>query len=371
MQNSDDEVRASFFLSSLSFLSPRSQQKFLTVYSSAVSAMAAGAAHWVEKELLPPELLETVLKEWDTAERFADAELKEVRANRIQVYLWQNEDYPALLKEGAVPPPIIYVLGNPLSEAHLPLALVGSRRPTYYGEKVARQLAGELAELGLTTVSGLARGIDSHVHGETIRRGGATWAVLGSGLFNLYPRENKALAEKIVEKGALISEFPLHAPPFQGHFPRRNRVIAGLSYATIVVEGDEKSGSLITARLAAEEGRDVFAVPGPISSRLSRGPHRLIQSGAALVTSVEDILKELPDHLQDRLRERHPVFSQTSGVETENQKFLLRELESTALARDVLAERLKIAAPALAVLLLELELQGIVRSLPGGLVERT
>jgi DNA processing protein len=297
--------------------------------------------------------------------------MKEIETTGVQIYLWQDPVYPALLRQGSAAPPIIYALGNGLTEEAFPLALVGSRRPTYYGEKVARTLAGDLAQVGVTTVSGLARGIDSCVHGETVKHGGSTWAVLGSGLLNLYPRENRDLAAKIIERGALISEFPLHTPPYRGHFPRRNRIIAGLSHATVVIEGDEKSGSLITARLAAEEGRDVFAVPGPIHSRLSRGPHRLIQSGAALITGSEDIFKELPEHLL----QKHQIMnarkeSGATAPKSMEESRLLAELESTALARDVLAERLKLSAAELSPLILTLELKGIVRTLPGGLIER-
>lgn len=370
MQNIN-EVHASFFLSYFSALTVPIHQKLVSCYSSAALAVAAGADDWVEKGLLPADARPSLIAEWDKARSFADTEWQEVQDKQVEVYLWQEEDYPPLLKQIAVPPPIIYVMGNGFGAEGVPLALVGSRRPTYYGEKVARQLAGELAERGVITVSGLARGIDSRVHDETIKQGGVTWAVLGSGLFNLYPRENKALAERILESGALISEFPLHAPPFQGHFPRRNRVIAGLSVGTVVIEGDEKSGSLITARLAAEEGREVFAVPGPISSRLSNGPHRLIQNGAALVTGVDDIVRELPDHLRERLNSTTLGGAETTESHSKIQRQLLRELESTALSRDTLAERLTMESSSLAVLLLELELSGRVRSLPGGLVERT
>jgi DNA processing protein len=368
MQNAAD-VHAAFHLSYLTPLTPSDQHRLVAHYLSPSLALKAMPLDWLGRGLISRELLEKIADEWEKAARFADAEMKEADEKGVRVYLRHEADYPALLREIAVAPPIIYVLGQPLREEALPLAIVGSRRPTYYGEKVARQLTGELVDAGITTVSGLARGIDSRVHDETIRRGGATWAVLGSGLLNIYPRENKNLAERITSQGALISEFSLHTPPFQGHFPRRNRIIAGLCHGTVIVEGDEKSGSLITARLAAEEGREVFAVPGPISSRLSRGPHRLIQNGAALVTGAEDILNGLPDHVRARTKWK------TTGIETENypaeHAALMRELQSTALPREVLCERLNISGPVLAALILELELKGAVKSLPGGFVEKT
>lgn len=367
------EINASFLLQSLSCLKPSLYQALLTTYGSAQNCLAVSPFDWAAKKFLEPELASLTVEQIEKGRRFADQEQEEAAKAGVQVYLWQESDYPVLLRAISVAPPIIYVRGKgPLKEEILPLALVGSRRPTYYGEKVARHLTGELVDCGIVTVSGLARGIDSHVHDETIKRGGSTWAVLGSGLLNLYPRENKKLAERILEKGALISEFSLHTPPYRGHFPRRNRIIAGLSYATTVIEGDEKSGSLITARLAAEEGRDVFAVPGPIFSSLSRGPHRLIQSGAALITSVNDILRELPEHVRSRIRQaNNSEASVRQEFLSDEEKNLLKELESTALARDILSERLNISPAALSSLLLTLELRGQVRVLSGGLVEKT
>jgi DNA processing protein len=361
LSNSSD-VHASLLLSNLSCITPSHYQLLLNRYGSAARAVEAGHGDWG----LPVDEAE-----WAQASRFADQEGKEIEAAGIRLYLWQESDYPALLKLTSAAPPIIYVHGNGFAETAFPLAVVGSRRPTYYGEKVARGLAGDLTEAGVTTVSGLARGIDSCVHGETIKRGGTTWAVLGSGLLNLYPRENRTLADKILEQGALISEFPLHMPPYRGHFPRRNRIIAGLSHATIVVEGDEKSGSLITARLAAEEGREVFAVPGPIHSRLSRGPHRLIQSGAALINDVEDIFSQLPDHVRAlKPFPELPAKEEKAALSSIPEVRLFTELASTAISRDVLIERLKIPAAELSALLLTLELKGLVRALPGGFIER-
>jgi DNA processing protein len=349
---------------------PPSLQLFLVKHYSGAASALNGAPHkWIDDALVAQETFTMLDREWDSARRFADTELQEIERNNVCAYIWGEETYPGLLAEIAVPPLIIYTLGQPLRDDLVPLAIVGSRRPTYYGEKSARLLTGELVEMGFTTVSGMARGVDSIVHGETIRLGGRTWAVLGSGLLNLYPRENRKLASQITTQGTLISEFPLHTPPHRGNFPRRNRIIAGISHGTLVVEGDEKSGSLITARLAAEEGRDVFAVPGPIFSPLSRGPHRLIQNGAVIVTQSEDILNALPEHIQSQTRCR-PMRKEEYSLAASNMA-LLNELQSTALPREVLCERLHLPNSQLAAVILELELRGFVRSLPGGLVEKT
>ena len=176
-----------------------------------------------------------------------------------------------------------------------PLAIVGSRTPTLYGRRMARELAAACAAKGIPVVSGLARGIDSEAHRGALRGGGVTWAVLGSGLDVIYPKGHEPLAEEILARGgALISEAPLGAPPVRANFPRRNRILSGLSWGAVIVEGRLKSGSLITARLAAEQGREVFAVPGPADSPLSEGPHELLRQGAAMARSLEDIIEELP-----------------------------------------------------------------------------
>jgi DNA processing protein len=329
--------------------------------------LAVGPDAWRALLLIDDESLQAIQSTWEGARRFAEAEWQAVEETKTRLYLWQEPAYPALLRQISTAPPIIYVRGQPLGDGQPALAFVGSRRSSYYGERMARQLAGDVAEAGVVVVSGLARGIDSHAHAEALARGGQTWAVLGSGLDRLYPRENKKLAEKIMESGALISEFPLATQPLPAHFPRRNRTIAGLTYGTVVVEGDEKSGSLITARLATEEGREVFAVPGPVTSSLSNGPHILIQNGAKLVRHAADILEECPENFR-------ALFKPVAGVGAEappEYRGVLEELKSTPLSRDILTERCRIDSGKLGALITEMELRGLVRSLPGGLVQKT
>jgi DNA processing protein len=222
-------------------------------------------------------------------------ELDRVRRLKADVVTWRDAAYPRLLAEIADPPPVLYVRGR-LEDAQA-LAMVGTRRATIYGRDIAERLAADLARAGLTIVSGLARGIDTHAHRGALQGGGRTIAVLGHGIDTCYPPENRRLAEEIVERGALLSDYPVGTGPAGENFPPRNRIISGLSAGVLVVEAGEHSGALITSRYAAEQGRDAFAVPGPITSAASRGCHQLIQEGAKLVTSPEDVLQELNPHL--------------------------------------------------------------------------
>ena len=202
-----------------------------------------------------------------------------------------HPDYPALLREIFDPPPLLYVMG---SEPHGPcIAVVGSRRPTRYGLDVAQRLGAELAAAGVTVVSGMARGIDAAAHRGALGVGGRTAAVLGCGVDICYPRSNRDLYRAIIESGSVISELSQGTPPLPHHFPSRNRIIAGMSSAVVIVEGRPSGGAMITARLALESGREVFAIPGAIHSQQSEGPHQLIREGARLVSSAADILEDL------------------------------------------------------------------------------
>lgn len=212
----------------------------------------------------------------------------------------QDPDYPGLLRTISDPPEVLYRLGTMVPDADA-VAFVGSRSPTAYGRRMTRLLAADAARAGLVVVSGLARGIDSEAHAAALASGGTTWAVLGCGLDRVYPPENQGLARRIVEAGGcLLSEFPAGTPPLANHFPSRNRIIAGLSWVTVVVEGRLRSGSLITARLAAGQGREVMAVPGPADSELSAAPHLLLREGVRPMTCIKDLLEELPPECRAR-----------------------------------------------------------------------
>ena len=217
--------------------------------------------------------------------------LYELADNNITYISWHSPDYPNLLKEIPSPPPIIYLSGQIKNPAPNSLSVVGSRNPSLYGKALIKHLLTKVVDRKINIISGLARGIDTLAHKLAIDNNGVTWAVLGSGLLNIYPKENQTLAKRIVNGGGtVISEFPLHSPPCKNNFPRRNRLISGLAPATLIIEAGERSGSLITARHALEQGRDVLAVPGNIFSPNSAGTNSLIASGAGVVTSAEDIL---------------------------------------------------------------------------------
>lgn len=220
-------------------------------------------------------------------------EIEKAEELGVKIAVPNEPSYPAALLNTAYPPPAIYILGEVLPSDAFAIAIVGSRRPSYYGRRAARLLSKNAAEEGLTVVSGMARGIDSAAHKGALAGGGRTIAVLGSGIDVIYPPENKDLAEGIAENGAVVSEFPFGSCPFPQNFPRRNRVISGLALGVVIVEAGETSGALITADFALEQGREVLAVPGEIGNPLSRGTHNLIRQGARLVEGIGDVLEEL------------------------------------------------------------------------------
>ncbi|MGE3912327.1 MAG: DNA-processing protein DprA [Chloroflexota bacterium] len=231
-----------------------------------------------------------------------EAEWRRLEHAGASVVILDDPAYPAALREIADPPPVLYVHGELSPADAWAIAVVGTRRATAYGRQVTERIVSDVARAGVTIVSGLARGIDTHAHRAALAAGGRTIAVLGSGLDRLYPEENRALAKQIMQQGAVVSEYPLGTPPDGTNFPRRNRIVSGLSRAILVVEADYKSGAMITATQAAEQGRDVFAVPGSIFSPFSAGPHQLIREGAKIVTEAADILEEL--HLTAVVEER-------------------------------------------------------------------
>lgn len=268
--------------------------------------------------------------------------------------------YPAPLRDLPAAPAWLYVKGDPAWLTRPMLGIVGSRHATPQGLRDARAFAQALSEAGLTIVSGLALGVDAAAHDGGLAGLASSVAVVGTGLDRVYPARNKALAHRLAAEGAIVSEFPIGTPPKSGHFPRRNRIISGMSLGVLVVEAALESGSLITARLAMEQGREVFALPGSIHSALSKGCHRLIKQGAKLVESAADILEELGRVL--------PVPAAESALTTDTP--LLQALSGPPLAPDQLAARLGLTVEEVSVKLLEAELEGSVAKLPGGLYQR-
>lgn len=253
-------------------------------------------------------------------------------ARAIRVVAASSDEYPRALRDVAGMPPALHVRGALRAEDALAVALVGARRATPYGVEMAERLAGDLARRGVTIVSGLARGIDTAAHRGALRAGGRTIAVLGCGVDVAYPPENARLMGEIAERGAVVSEFPPGAPPLPPHFPRRNRVIAGLALGVVVVEAAARSGSSITAGWAADLGREVMAVPGRVTSELSRGCHALIKDGATLVESWEDVARQLPSPWRDRVLEAGVGAAAGSGVAKDG---VARDIDNGARARAV------------------------------------
>jgi DNA processing protein len=287
-----------------------------------------------------------------------EAELERLARLRVGALRFTDPGYPRLLCQIALPPAILYVRGTLTAADEWALAVVGTRRATAYGKQITERLAGELARQAITIVSGLARGIDSHAHAAALEAGGRTIAVLGCGPDLVYPPENAKLAARILEQGALVTEFPPGTQPEAGNFPARNRLISGLSLAVLVTEAPEGSGALITTRFAAEQGRDVFAVPGNIVNRSSVGANRLIQDGAKLVMEAADILTELNLHLVPEQRELREVLP-----ENETEADLLKYLDAAGEPRhiDELCRETGLPVAQISGTLVMLELKGLVR----------
>ena len=293
------------------------------------------------------------------------ADLEETLARGYRVVPMTDAAYPPLLRQIPDPPPYVYVHGR-LEPKSANIAVVGSRIATDYGITTTRRLSSDLARRGLVVVSGMARGIDTAAHRGALAGGGPTYAVLGSGLERVYPPENRPIFEQIAENGAVISEFPLKTGPEAFNFPARNRIISGMSLGTIIVEASKRSGSLITARLAAEQGREVYAVPGSIHSFKSSGTHGLIKEGAKLVEHAQDVMDEL-SHILPEVRE-HPrsEAGKQPSLSSEEQE-VCRLLGPYPIHIDDLVRKLSVEPGKLASVLLNLELKGMVEQTPGKL----
>ncbi|MBT0666258.1 DNA-processing protein DprA [Geobacter pelophilus] len=296
---------------------------------------------------------------------FAEKEAAAVEKLGIKLITFQSELYPPLLLEIPDPPPYLYLKGS-LEQCEPAIAIVGSRSATSYGLQAANRLATELAEQGVTVVSGMARGIDTAAHKGALAGGGKSIGVLGCGIDVVYPAENRRLFDEMAESGALVSEFPLGTGPLANNFPRRNRIISGLSVGVLVVEAAARSGSLITAQFALEQGRDVFAIPGSITSGASRGTNSLIKQGAKLVETVSDILEELPS-----ARGRQQIPFQPKPVLLPGEEAILSTLGEGPAHIDEIARKAGLTVQELSVILLRLELRGIVIQLPGKLFSRS
>jgi DNA processing protein len=303
--------------------------------------------------------------------RQAEKDIEKLTRKKYAILTLEDRNYPSYLRETFDPPCVLYCAGKVDVLEELSVSIVGARKPTPYGRAVAEKLAFDLASRGLVVVSGLARGIDSIAHWGALQ-GGKTVAVMGSGLDVIYPRENRKLFEKILETGAVITEFPLRSSPLGYHFPMRNRIISGLSLAVVVIEATKRSGSLITARLALEQNREVMAVPGNTTSELSRGTNWLVKTGAKLVERWEDVAEELPPPLRDQLlaqtEEKTPKALPSVNPNEEKVLALLKTDKFTPV--DELVEKTEFSVSEILSLSLQLELKGYISQSPGKIFQR-
>ncbi|MBN2118711.1 MAG: DNA-processing protein DprA [Anaerolineales bacterium] len=283
-----------------------------------------------------------------------------IEAQGIKILTWEDEAYPQRLKEIEQPPPVLYLRGEYLPDDLFAVAIVGTRRVTAYGRQITEELSSFLAANGITVISGLARGVDSIAHQTALRAGGRTIAVLGSGVDKIYPPEHRALAEQMLARGAILSDYAPGTPPDASNFPPRNRIISGLSLAVVVVEAGETSGALITAEFAAEQGREVFAVPGSILAPQSKGTNKLIQNGALPLLSVDDLMQALD---LTRVGEHKAARKIIPTDETEAR--LLSVLGAEPLHVDEIRNQTELPIEKVSAALALMELKGMVRQVGG------
>ena len=345
--------------------------KLLREFGSPEAVFAASLTA-LEAQQVPAAVAQAIVSRQSTSA--AAKELSQAEAAKCRLLTWDEPTYPQLLREIYDPPPLLYVKGNAELLNRHTIAIVGTRRPTPYGNQMAERLARDLATRGLVIVSGLARGIDATAHkGALSSAQGATVGVLGCGADVIYPKENRKIFAEMEERGAIISEFPMGAFPAPQNFPIRNRIIAGMTRGVVVVEGAQYSGSLITARLAMESGREVFAVPGHATQPASFGPHQLIKQGAKLVASWEDVVEELPTPVRAELlpvettngAERASLIEEGLAPEQKMLYALLAVDESKHV--DQLVEESQMNSSVVLSALFELEMKGLVQQLPGKL----
>ncbi|MBF0327787.1 MAG: DNA-protecting protein DprA [Nitrospirae bacterium] len=349
-------------------IGPLSSNRLLSAFQTPERIFRASASALAEVEGMTSSKIKalTGFNNWDAVKKEID------NMNRLGIAAITIEDkaYPEILKQIPDPPPVLFVKGALAEDDQYSVAIVGSRKMTGYGRTVAGQISSGLARCGLTVISGMARGIDTVAHTTALDVKGRTIAVLGCGLDRPYPPENLKLFERIQESGCVISEFPTGTPPLREHFPRRNRIISGLSLGVTVIEATTDSGSLITANMALDQNRDVFAIPGNITSKASEGTNRLIRKGATLVQKPEDIIEELSEKLKKMIKKSLPAES-CIGTETalnslnQEEAAILNALDYTPKHPDDIGRELDIMPGKLLGLLLTLEIKGLVRQTEG------
>ena len=394
------ETKNILHLSLIQGVGPKSAQFLIGILGSAEKVLNA-----TPSELKKIDGLSTKLQNSLTHKKLGcplERELELIQEFGCQIITYYDAVYPPLLKEIDTPPLLIYVKGELKPEDNLSIAIVGSRNAKDYGRRVSYQLAHQLVNRGMAVVSGFAMGIDTCAHRGALEAGGRTIAVLGNGLSLIYPAGNKDLVDKVAESGALISEFPMGMKPMAENFPRRNRIISGLSIGTVVVEASNRSGALITARLASEQGREVFAVPGEIFSELSTGTHSLIDKGAKLISTVDDLIDALPQRTIHQITASKPATSQQKNRNisqvpevgmnetkpsektpeqtlpvtpqpdlTTDEKTIFDAIEIPSSHIDTIVRTTQLPISQVLSVLLMLELKGVIQQLPGKLFAKT
>lgn len=371
----NSELKYWVWLSSLAKISPRKRIRLLEHFHDPAFIWEASEAELRSLSFCTPGIVGCILDR--EARKEANIIIDRVRKCDADIITINDSAYPQALRQTADPPVVLYLRGK-LVKSSLCVAVVGSRRATPYGQEMARRLSQELARHGVTVVSGMARGIDSKAHLGSLEAGGRTVAVLGCGVDIVYPPENNELMERIIKSGTVISEYPPGTAPIPFNFPARNRIISGLSQGVVIVEASEKSGSLITADFALEQGRDVFAVPGNINSGNSKGTNRLIREGAKIITGAGDILEELKiDHsgsadfcggmnLYETKLGRAQICTESDIVQLgADEKTIAQRLLNGPAHLDVIARDCGISVQLASSLLVMLELSGFVEQLPG------
>ena len=340
-------------------LGPVRLRRLLEIFGSPERLLSARRAELQGIDGLSQALVDS-LSSWESVVDLTK-ELARIHDFGATVLTMEDAEYPALLREIHNPPTVLYVWGKLESRDHHAVGVVGSRRTSHYGLECAKKISYQIAYAGLTVVSGLARGIDTAAHQGALAAKGRTVAVLGTGLHHLYPSENQALAEKIISSGAVITEFPMETTPDRQTFPMRNRIISGWGFGLLVVEAGLNSGALISASQAGEQGRNLYAIPGPIDRPTSQGTNRLIQQGAKLVMSVDDILEDV-----QALFPKAPTLqpSKPPGIEGDLLK-VYEAITSQETAIDEIIQRSGIGASSATVALLQLEMRHLVKQLPG------
>lgn len=372
------------------YVGPETFFNLVQYFGSAQAALSAGL------EQVKPHLHhQAALKYWrgrEAEEAMIAAKVWEEQHPDGRLLLSSDVDYPVMLTEGMTSPPLLFVRGKYSALKRRSIAIVGSRHATPQAKRIARDFAQSLSDKGIVVVSGMADGVDTAAHEGALNGESDTIAIWGTGIDRVYPAHNRSLAERIIRQGCVVSEFPIGTRPLAGNFPRRNRLVAGVSVATLVVEAAVESGALITAKLATEIGRDVFAIPGSIDNPLSKGCHWLIKQGAKLTECLDDILEECPLLLQDDLSVSNSVASNESvhGIDqsilVDKTRVSIRDSQSSvanfrdsvvlnamgfdAIHPDTVAQILGISAADVYAEIIELELAGCVAALPGGRYQR-